>query len=261
MRHGSLFSGIGGFDLAAEWMGWENVFHCEWMEFPRKVLDYHFPDADSHIDICKTDFKKYANKIDILTEDSLANPSALPEKEKAQMMNATCGAKCYEQFKRLNPNSSSQKMSLVSLILMADWYSSRCALTWKLKGTKFSRLLFQLQPKTHHTIGYDAGSLLPTPTVMDQTNATAIMKSTQVKENSKRSITLQRALSMGMLPTPMASDCGGKVTGLENQQSMVKIVRQITGQTSQLNPQFVAEMMGFPSNWTELPFLNGEQNP
>ena len=67
MRHGSLFSGIGGFDLAAEWMGWENVFHCEWMEFPRKVLDFYWPDADSHIDICKTDFTKYANKIDILT--------------------------------------------------------------------------------------------------------------------------------------------------------------------------------------------------
>jgi DNA (cytosine-5)-methyltransferase 1 len=67
MKHGSLFSGIGGFDLAAEWMGWENVFHCEWMEFPRKVLDYYWPNADSHIDICKTDFKKYANKIDILT--------------------------------------------------------------------------------------------------------------------------------------------------------------------------------------------------
>ena len=67
MRHGSLFSGIGGFDLAAEWMGWENVFHCECMEFPRKVLDFYWPDADSHIDICKTDFTKYANKIDILT--------------------------------------------------------------------------------------------------------------------------------------------------------------------------------------------------
>ena len=82
MRHGSLFSGIGGFDLAAEWMGWENVFHCEWMEFPRKVLDYHFPDADSHIDICTTDFKKYANKIDILTGGFPCQPFSLAGKRK-----------------------------------------------------------------------------------------------------------------------------------------------------------------------------------
>jgi len=32
-----------------------------------------------------------------------------------------------------------------------------------------------------------------------------------------------------------------------------------TSKTSQLNPRFVAEMMGFPPNWTELPFQNGEQ--
>jgi DNA (cytosine-5)-methyltransferase 1 len=84
MKHGSLFSGIGGFDLAAEWMGWENVFHCEWMEFPRKVLDYHFPNADSHIDICKTDFKKYANKIDILTGGFPCQPFSLAGKRKGQ---------------------------------------------------------------------------------------------------------------------------------------------------------------------------------
>jgi DNA (cytosine-5)-methyltransferase 1 len=82
MKHGSLFSGIGGFDLAAEWMGWDNVFHCEWMEFPRKVLDYHFPNADSHIDICKTDFKKYANKIDILTGGFPCQPFSLAGKRK-----------------------------------------------------------------------------------------------------------------------------------------------------------------------------------
>lgn len=67
MRHGSLFSGIGGFDLAAEWMGWENMFHCEWNEFGQKVLKYYWPNAESFTDITKTDFTKYANQIDILT--------------------------------------------------------------------------------------------------------------------------------------------------------------------------------------------------
>lgn len=67
MRHGSLFSGIGGFDLAAEWMRWENVFHCEWNEFGQKVLKYYWPNAESFTDITKTDFSKYANTIDILT--------------------------------------------------------------------------------------------------------------------------------------------------------------------------------------------------
>jgi DNA (cytosine-5)-methyltransferase 1 len=67
MNHGSLFSGIGGFDLAAEWMGWENVFHCEWNEFCQKVLKYYWPETESFTDITKTDFTKYANKIDILT--------------------------------------------------------------------------------------------------------------------------------------------------------------------------------------------------
>ena len=67
MKHGSLFSGIGGFDLAAEWMGWENVFHCEWNPFGQKVLKHYWPKAESFNDITKSDFTKYANTIDILT--------------------------------------------------------------------------------------------------------------------------------------------------------------------------------------------------
>jgi DNA (cytosine-5)-methyltransferase 1 len=67
MTHGSLFSGIGGFDLAAEWMGWENKFHCEWNEFGQKVLHYYWPNAELFTDITKSDFTKYANKIDVLT--------------------------------------------------------------------------------------------------------------------------------------------------------------------------------------------------
>jgi len=67
MKHGSLFSGIGGFDLAAEWMGWENMFHCEWNEFGQRVLKHYWPQAELFTDITKSDFTKYANQIDVLT--------------------------------------------------------------------------------------------------------------------------------------------------------------------------------------------------
>jgi DNA (cytosine-5)-methyltransferase 1 len=67
MTHGSLFSGIGGFDLASEWMGWENIFHCEWNEFGQRVLKHHFPKSISYGDITTTDFTIHRGQIDILT--------------------------------------------------------------------------------------------------------------------------------------------------------------------------------------------------
>lgn len=67
LTHASLFSGIGGFDLAAEWAGWENIFHCEWNEFGQKVLAHHFPNSKSYHDITKTDFSIHKGRIDVLT--------------------------------------------------------------------------------------------------------------------------------------------------------------------------------------------------
>jgi DNA (cytosine-5)-methyltransferase 1 len=67
MNHASLFSGIGGFDLAAEWAGWNNVFHCEWNPFGQKVLKHHFPNSISYNDITKTDFTIHEGSVDILT--------------------------------------------------------------------------------------------------------------------------------------------------------------------------------------------------
>jgi DNA (cytosine-5)-methyltransferase 1 len=51
MIHFSLFSGIGGFDLASEWMGWKNYLSCEINEFGNKILEYYWADAYHHRDI------------------------------------------------------------------------------------------------------------------------------------------------------------------------------------------------------------------
>jgi DNA (cytosine-5)-methyltransferase 1 len=84
MKHGSLFSGIGGFDLAAEWMGWENVFHCEWNEFGQKVLKYYWPKAISYEDITKTDFSIHRGEIDILTGGFPCQPYSMAGKRKGK---------------------------------------------------------------------------------------------------------------------------------------------------------------------------------
>ena len=65
--HGSLFSGIGGPEIAAEEMGWKNMFHCEINPFGRKILDYWFPNSKSYEDITKTNFTEWRGKINVLT--------------------------------------------------------------------------------------------------------------------------------------------------------------------------------------------------
>lgn len=84
MTHIGLFEGIGGFSLAARWMGWETVAWCEWNEFGQKVLKYHFPEAEGFGDITKTDFSKYANTVDIITGGFPCQPYSQAGKRKGK---------------------------------------------------------------------------------------------------------------------------------------------------------------------------------
>lgn len=82
LTHASLFSGIGGFDLAAECAGFTNIFHCDYDPFCRQALDYHFPNSDSYDDIKTTDFSKYRNRITVLSGGFPCQPFSLAGKRK-----------------------------------------------------------------------------------------------------------------------------------------------------------------------------------
>jgi DNA (cytosine-5)-methyltransferase 1 len=80
--HASLFTGIGGFDLAASWMGWKNVFQCEIDPFCQKLLQHWFPESEMFSDIKTSNFNKYRGTIDIISGGFPCQPFSVAGKRK-----------------------------------------------------------------------------------------------------------------------------------------------------------------------------------
>jgi hypothetical protein len=117
-----------------------------------------------------------------------------------------------------------------------------------------------IQPKYQGTLSQQIQkALLPTPTAGE-----GYKGGKTYNPNSQMGQGLSAMAGSGMLPTPKASD---SLNGMEKESEtyprhtdLNNLVAQHVGKPSQLNPRFVAEMMGFPPGWTESPFQSGEPN-
>ena len=98
-------------------------------------------------------------------------------------------------------------------------------------------------------------SMLPTPTANDSKNA-----SLPPSQANRDSVPGMVARMLGT-PTASATARSEKFRGKTKWQNPKELADKVGGTGSQLNPRFVAEMMGFPVNWTELPFQSGGTNP
>lgn len=82
IKHASLFTGIGGFDLAAKWRGYENVFQCEINEWCQKLLKQNFPECELYDNIKTFNATKYEGQITILTGGFPCQPFSVAGKRK-----------------------------------------------------------------------------------------------------------------------------------------------------------------------------------
>lgn len=115
LTHGSLFSGIGGFELGGEWSDIRTIWNCEIENFNRQQLKRLFPYAKQYKDIKQMQTPK---QLTLFQEVSLAKTyHSLPQKIELVWMEikADCGEKCLESVKRLNQSTSLSKIPTQSL--------------------------------------------------------------------------------------------------------------------------------------------------
>lgn len=183
--------------------------------------------------------------------DSLANHTAKQEKDLERKMTDISGQKCLEQYKKFPQVTLWGKTFLELLIGTGDWFSTRCKLIWRLRGTKYNRLYCQLVPLELYTEETGLG-LLPTP------NTTGLDGGSNSRKANKRRLQL--------LPTPLTNDYKRAVINLDKNTNYL-LTHQMTLHEvllhNSIKPSEVVEtyqkMMGFPNNWTGLPFQNGKK--
>jgi DNA (cytosine-5)-methyltransferase 1 len=72
MNHLSLFTGIGGADLASEWAGFTTVGQVEWADYPTKVLEKHWPNVPRWRDICEFGIETFRARTGLSTVDVIS---------------------------------------------------------------------------------------------------------------------------------------------------------------------------------------------
>jgi len=220
-----------------------------------------------------------------LPEDTLASLFHKPGSVEARKTTVTSGQRCSELFESADPLGCLQKMLLVT----SAWVSTKCWLTWIVKGTPRGRLLFQLVPKTHHTDGIESGlwrtptateyfpplkniseidpkkmekrgkhslatqvnhpQMWPTPRAQDAKHGAATEWELNTDHAGTRDSLRVQVEHRKHWPTPTAQDAKNNGGPSQMHRNSLPLNAEAGGS---LNPAWVEWLMGYPTGWTDL---------
>lgn len=98
-----LFAGIGGFSLAAHWMGWETAAFVEWDKYCQKVLKKNFPNVPIYGDIKDFDGTEYKGAVDIVCGGFPCQPYSIAGKRKGEADNRNQWPQMLRVIKEVKP--------------------------------------------------------------------------------------------------------------------------------------------------------------
>ena len=103
ISHGSLFSGIGGFDIASNWCGIKNIFQVENDTFCKRILEKNFPKTKKYNDIKEFNGIKYEGKIDILSGGFPCQPFSHAGRKKGEKDSRYLWDEMFRVIKEVKP--------------------------------------------------------------------------------------------------------------------------------------------------------------
>ena len=232
LTHLSLFTGIGGIDLAAEQAGFETIGQCELAEYPYQVLCKHFPNVTKWRDINDVTIESFRERIGggvtcqpSYRQASHVNLTALRESVLRLVMSVICGEKLQESYAKLNPDGSWVKMLSGCSQVKMDGFSEESSMTWTRSG-----IMRHGECGEHVMSGlYTDGNgclLLPTP------NAGAGQAWIKSKKNDVQTSIAKRLKRGGQLS--------------------IVCLHSYLGYSPIQSAEFCETMMGFPKHYTEL---------